>query len=53
MTTHPSILTEEILRTEEPGRLQTMGWQRVRHVLVTRQQQHIDRYMEVMRMEPS
>ena len=43
MTTHTSILTKEILRTEEPGRLQTMGWQRIRHVLVTRQQQQIDR----------
>ena len=31
MTTHSSILTWELSRTEEPGRLQSMGWQRVRH----------------------
>ena len=29
--THPSILVWEIPRTEEPGRLQSMGSQRVRH----------------------
>ena len=26
IATHSSILTWEILRTEEPGRLQSMGW---------------------------
>ena len=31
MTTHSSMLAWEILRTEEPGRLQSMGLQRVRH----------------------
>ena len=36
MTTHPSILVWEISWTEEPGRLQSMGWQRVRHDLATR-----------------
>ena len=30
-TTHFSILAWRILRTEEPGRLQSMGSQRVRH----------------------
>ena len=30
MPTHSSILTWRILRTEEPGRLQSMGSQRVR-----------------------
>ena len=31
MATHPSILAWEIPWTEEPGRLQSMGSQRVRH----------------------
>ena len=31
MTTHSSILTWKIPRTEEPGRLQSMGSQRVGH----------------------
>ena len=35
MATHFSILALEIPRTEEPGRLQFMGSQRVRHDLVT------------------
>ena len=37
MTTHSSILAWEIPRTEEHGRLQSMGSQRVRHILVTEQ----------------
>ena len=36
MATHSSILAWEILWTEEPGRLQSMGLQRVRHDLVTK-----------------
>ena len=39
MTTHSSILAWEIPWTEEPGRLQSMGLQRVRHNLATEQQQ--------------
>ena len=39
MTTHSSILAWEILWTEEPGRLQSMGSQRIRHDLATKQQQ--------------
>ena len=39
MATHCSILTWEIPWTEEPGRLQSMGSQRVGHNLVTKQQQ--------------
>ena len=31
MATHSSILTWRIPWTEEPGRLQSMGWQRVGH----------------------
>ena len=34
MTTHSSILAWEIPRTEEPGGLQAMGLQKVRHDLV-------------------
>ena len=37
MVTHTSILIWEIPRTEEPGGLQSMGLQRVRHDLVTKQ----------------
>ena len=38
METHSSILAWEILWTEEPGGLQSIGWQRVRHNLATEQQ---------------
>ena len=31
MTTHSSILAWRVSRTEEPGRLQSVGSQRVRH----------------------
>ena len=36
MATHSSILAWEILWTEEPGGLQSMGSQRVGHDLVTK-----------------
>ena len=39
MSTHSSILAWRIAWTEEPGRLQSMGSQRVRHNLATEQQQ--------------
>ena len=38
IATHSSILVWEIPWTEEPGRLESMGLQRVRHDLVTKQQ---------------
>ena len=38
MATHSSILAWEIPWTEEPGRLQSMGSQTVRHDLATEQQ---------------
>ena len=38
MATHSSILIWEIPWTEEPGRLQSTGSQRVGHNLVTRKQ---------------
>ena len=37
MATHSNILAREIPGTEEPGGLQSMGFQRVRHDLVTKQ----------------
>ena len=40
MATHSSILAWEIPWTEEPGRLQSMGSQRVGRDLATKQQQH-------------
>ena len=39
MATHSSILAWKMPWTEEPGRLQSMGSQRVGHDLGTRQQQ--------------
>ena len=38
--THSSILAWEIPWTEEPGRLQFLGLQRVGHNLATKQQQY-------------
>ena len=38
MTTHSSMLAWEISWTEDPGMLQSMGSQRVRHDLATKQQ---------------
>ena len=35
MATHSSILSWRIPLTEKPGRLQSLGWQRVRHYLMT------------------
>ena len=39
MATHSSILACETPWTEEPGGLQSLGSQRLRHDLVTKQQQ--------------
>ena len=36
-TTHSNILTWQIPCTEEPGRLQSMGSQRIRHDIATKQ----------------
>ena len=41
MATHPSILAWEISWTEKPGRLQSVGSQRVGLDLVTEQQQSV------------
>ena len=41
MAIHSSTLVWEIPWTEEPGRLQSMGSQRVGHDLATKQQQHL------------
>ena len=38
MATHSSILAWEISWTQEPGRLQSMGLQKIRHGLATKQQ---------------
>ena len=35
MATHFNILAWDIPWTEDPGRVQSMGWQRVRHDLAT------------------
>ena len=39
MAPHSTILAWEIPCTEEPGWLQSVGWQRVGHSLVPKQQQ--------------
>ena len=41
MATHSSILAWESPWTEEPGRLQSMGSQRIGHDLATKQQQFV------------
>ena len=41
MVTHSSILAWEIPWTEEPGGLQSMGWQRISHDLVSNKQHTI------------
>ena len=41
MATHSSILAWDILWTEEPGRLQSMGSQKVGHDLVTEEQMQL------------
>ena len=41
MATHFSILDWRIPQTKEPGRLQSMGPQTVRHILGTKQQQTV------------
>ena len=41
MATHSSVLAWEIPWTEEPGRMQSTGSQRVRQNLATKQQQQI------------
>ena len=41
MASYSSILAKIIPWTEEPGRLQSMGLQNVRHDLATKKQQHI------------
>ena len=43
MVTHSSILAWEIPWTEDPGRLQSMGLQKVGHDLATMQQQHLSK----------
>ena len=45
MATHSSILTWEIPQTEGPGRLQSMGSQRGRHNLATKQHNKYGSYL--------
>ena len=48
MATHSSILVWRILGTEDPGGLQSMGSQRVRHNLVTKQQKNKKTFSQVL-----
>ena len=47
MVTHSSVLAWEIPWTEEPGGLQSMGLQRVRHDLATKQQLKLSEIKDV------
>ena len=51
--THSSILAWEIPWMEEPGGLQSMGSQRVRHNLVTKQQQFMCSFVLAESVWPS
>ena len=51
MATHPSTLAWEIPWTEEPGGLQSVGSKRVRHDLVTKQQQIMETHPKVGRLQ--
>ena len=51
MTTHTNILAWEIPRTEEPGRLQFMGLQRVGHDWVTKQQGFLSQQTSSFKLE--
>ena len=53
IATHSSILTQEIPWTEKPGGLQFMGSQRVRHDLVTKQQQHLTKQHPTFYVSPT
>ena len=53
MATHSSILPWEIPWTEEPGGLQSMGWQRVIHNLVIKQQQQCCFFFKKFQKLPS
>ena len=44
MASHSSILAWRIPWTEEPGRLQSMGSQRVRHIFSTKQQHQLENH---------
>ena len=46
MTPHPSILALKIPWAEQPGRLQSLGLQRVRHRCVT-EHKHTSKYMYI------
>ena len=49
MATHSSILAWEIPQTEEPGGLQSMGSQRIRHDWATKQQQHLRTWLTIQK----
>ena len=47
MATHSSILAWEVVWTEEPGGLQSMGSHRVGHDLATKQQQIMENFKHI------
>ena len=50
MATHSSILAWELLWTEKPSGLEATGLQRVRHDLVTQQQQMSDIRLYILKI---
>ena len=52
MATHSSILAQEIPWTEEPGGLQSMGSQSVKHDLATKQQNKSERIYQYVSFPP-
>ena len=51
MATYSGILTWEVPRTEEPGGLPATGSQRVRHDLMTEEQQQISNSLRIIMQE--
>ena len=49
--THPTVLSWESPSTEEPGGVQSMGSQRVRHDLVTKGQQNTEKSQQNERVQ--
>ena len=52
MPTHSTILAQRIPWREEPGGLQSMGLQRVRHDWVTKTQTHTGQYLKISDGKP-
>ena len=52
MASHSSILAWKIPGTEEPGRLESKGWQRIRHNVATEHRQFLQVLLLVFKIMP-